>query len=199
MFRLLPFGGISLQFPVSIIEGEPAWDSLPAAKIRNYSRRTGNMKPYVQAKVCMSERRMYIRMLSFEVNPDPESRVMADISFEDGKYLSFSTNREGQFRMEKIDEKSGTREDCSERANIRISSGEDEQGIYWCADFVMYVPEIESMFPGFSVRSGMAVKGNFYKIKSGENGHEGSWNPVDFDGPDAFGASGFAGMQLVDY
>jgi hypothetical protein len=38
------------MFPVSMIAGEPVWDSLPAAKIIHYPLEKADYKPYEQAK-----------------------------------------------------------------------------------------------------------------------------------------------------
>ena len=42
------------MFPISMITGEPLWNSLPAAKIINYPLEKADYKPYAQARVCIS-------------------------------------------------------------------------------------------------------------------------------------------------
>lgn len=188
-----------MYFPVSIIDGEPAWDSLPAAKITEYPLEKGTYKPYAMAKICMSQRHLYIRMFSFEVSPEKESKLCASISAEKGKYLFFSTTREGNFELYFCDENTGEEKNITDKANIRISTGEDEQGIYWCVDYVMYIPELMICFPSFHIENGFMMKGNFYKISSGKRSHTGFWVAPDEYKGEKINGLGFSDLRLCDF
>lgn len=177
-----------------MIKGEPRWDSMPQAKIINYPLEKGCYRPYAQAKVCMSERHLYIRMLAFEVDPEKESCLVACVSGKDGKYLKFRTTREGAFSCTLIDEGSGKEEDLSGKANIRITGGEDEQGIYWCVDYIMPLEDFSECFGGADVCGGRPLRANFYKICDGERKHYGSWSPCDFTSKDPFGTASYGDL-----
>jgi hypothetical protein len=47
------------MFPVSMITGDPLWNSLPAAKIINYPLEKADYKPYAQARLCVSNDDFY--------------------------------------------------------------------------------------------------------------------------------------------
>ena len=75
------------MFPISMITGEPLWNSLPAAKIINYPLEKADYKPYAQARLCISNDDLHIQMLAFEVEPEEKSVVGAALAFypeEDG-------------------------------------------------------------------------------------------------------------------
>ena len=55
------------MFPISMITGEPLWNSLPAAKIINYPLEKADYKPYAQARLCISNDDLHIQMLAFEL------------------------------------------------------------------------------------------------------------------------------------
>ena len=58
------------MFPISMITGDPLWNSLPAAKIINYPLEKADYKPYAQARLCVSNDDLYIQLLAFEVDPE---------------------------------------------------------------------------------------------------------------------------------
>ena len=47
------------MFPISMITGDPLWNSLPAAKIINYPLEKADYKPYAQARLCVSNDDFY--------------------------------------------------------------------------------------------------------------------------------------------
>ncbi len=192
------------MFPISMITGEPVWDSLPAAKIINYPLEKADYKPYAQARLCISNDDFYLRMLAFEVAPEKKSLVGAALSFfpeEDGgtKYFWFSTNREGELLCKYIDETSKTEIDISKKVAVRIFSGEDEQGVYWSSSFTMPLSLVESLCGVHYLEPGHKVKGNFYKYCDGERPHYGSFYDVDFTDMNPFGSRYFGDFELVEY
>ena len=122
------------MFPISMITGDPLWNSLPAAKIINYPLEKADYKPYAQARLCISNDDFYIQLLAFEVEPEEKSVVgaaIAPFSEEDGgkRYFWFSTNRSGALVCKFIDETTGNETDVSKNVSVRIFTGEDEQGV----------------------------------------------------------------------
>ena len=119
------------MFPISMITGEPLWNSLPAAKIINYPLEKADYKPYAQARVCISNDDLHLQLLAFEVEPEEKSIVGAALAFypeEDGgrRCFWFSTNRSGALVCKFIDEMNRTEQDISKNVAVRIYAGEDE-------------------------------------------------------------------------
>ena len=137
------------MFPVSMITGDPLWNSLPAAKIINYPLEKADYKPYAQARICVSNDDLYIQLLAFEVEPEEKSVVgaaIAPFSEEDGgkRYFWLSANRSGTTVCKFIDETTGNETDVSKNVSVRIYTGEDEQGVYWCTNFTLPLSLVEN-------------------------------------------------------
>ncbi|HPD89595.1 MAG TPA: carbohydrate-binding family 9-like protein [Oscillospiraceae bacterium] len=193
------------MFPVSMIAGEPVWDSLPAAKIIHYPLEKADYKPYAQAKVCFSPDDLHIRIYCFENNPSERSLAAAAVSLfpeEDGgkRYFWFSANRSGQVICKFIDEANGTEKDLSRRASHRIFSGEDLQGIYWCVDFTLPLAVAEKLCGESYIEKGHRMKGNFYKISDDPaRPHYGSYYPADFTAVNPYGSAFFGDLAAEEY
>lgn len=193
------------MFPISMISGEPLWNSLPAAKIINYPLEKADYKPYAQARLCVSVDNFHIQMLAFEVEPDEKSIVGAALSFfpeEDGgkRYFWFSTNRRGDLVCKFIDEQNGTERDLSKNVAVRIYAGEDEQGIYWCSNFTLPLDVVEKLTGERHLKAGDLMKGNFYKLCDTEGkAHYGSFYPTDFTAVNPLGSRFFGDFKLVEY
>lgn len=192
------------MFPISMITGDPLWNSLPAAKIINYPLEKADYRPYAQARLCVSNDDLYIQLLAFEVNPEGKSisaAALAPFSEEDGgrRYFWFSTNRAGESLCKFIDETTGTETDISKNIALRIFSGEDEQGVYWCSGFTLPLSLLEKFFGKSYLEPGHRMKGNFYKLCDGKRPHYGSWNPTDFKDINPLGSRYFGDFELVLY
>lgn len=163
------------MFPVSIISSEPVWVSLPCAKIVNYPLEKEDYKPYAQARICISDSTLFLQMISFEVNPESESRVMADLSFDGGKnILTISSNREGEVLCLANDK------EISKTVAVRVYTGEDEQGIYWAVNFSISLSGLKKYIDVPEIKEGKTMAGNFYKISNGKRKHFGCWMDTVF-------------------
>lgn len=192
------------MFPISMITGEPLWNSLPAAKIINYPLEKADYKPYAQARVCISNDDLHLQLLAFEVEPEEKSIVGAALAFhpeEDGgrRYFWFSTNRSGALVCKFIDEINGTEQDISKNVAVRIYAGEDEQGVYWCSCFTMPLAAAEQLCGTHYLAPGHKMKGNFYKLCDGERPHYGSFYPTDFTAVNPLGSAFFGDFELAEY
>ncbi len=193
------------MFPISMITGEPLWNSLPAAKITSYPLEKADYKPYAQARLCISNDNLHIQMIAFEVEPDEKSTVGAALCFypeENGgkRYFWFSTNRSGALVAKFIDETNGTEQNLSKNVAVRIYSGEDEQGIYWCSTFTLSLATVEKLEGTHFLEAGKAMKGNFYKLCDTEGkAHYGSFYPADFTATNPLGSRFFGDFTLVEY
>lgn len=192
------------MFPISMITGEPLWNSLPAAKIINYPLEKADYKPYAQARVCISNDDLHLQLLAFEVEPEEKSIVGAALAFypeEDGgrRYFWFSTNRSGALVCKFIDEINGTEQDISKNVAVRIYAGEDEQGVYWCSCFTMPLAAAEQLCGTHYLAPGHKMKGNFYKLCDGERPHYGSFYPTDFIAVNPLGSAFFGDFELAEY
>ena len=168
-----------------MITGDPLWNSLPAAKIINYPLEKADYKPYAQARLCVSNDDFYIQLLAFEVEPEEKSVVgaaIAPFSEEDGgkRYFWLSTNRGGALVCKFIDEATGNETDISKNVSVRIFTGEDEQGVYWCTNFALPLSLVEKLFGKSYLVPGHRMKGNFYKLCDGKRPHYGSFYPANF-------------------
>lgn len=193
------------MFPISMITGEPNWNSLPAAKIINYPLEKADYKPYAQARLCVSNDNMHIQLLAFEADPDPKSIVGAALAFfpdEDGgkRYFWLSTNRSGAEVCKFIDEKNGTETDVSRSVALRIYTGEDEQGIYWCSSFTLPLEHAEKFYGFHHLEAGHKMLGNFYKLcDCASRPHYGSFYPADFTDLNPLGSKYFGELELTLY
>lgn len=192
------------MFPISMITGEPLWNSLPAAKIINYPLEKADYKPYAQARLCISNDFLCIQMLAFEVEPEEKSIVGAALAFypeEDGakRYFWFSANRSGVLVCKFIDEENGTEQDISKNVAVRIYSGEDEQGVYWCSCFSMPLETAEKLYKLHYLSPGHKMRGNFFKLCDGERPHFGSFYPTDFTAVNPLGSRFFGELELAEY
>lgn len=192
------------MFPISMITGEPLWNSLPAAKIINYPLEKADYKPYAQARACISNDDLHIQMLAFEVKPEDKSIVGAALALfpeEDGakRYFWFSTNRGGALVCKFIDEANGTEQNITKNVAVRIYSGEDEQGVYWCACFTLSLETAEKLYGSCHLEQGHRVKGNFFKLCDGERPHYGSFYPTDFTAVNPLGSKFFGDFELTEY
>ncbi len=188
------------MFPVSMITGEPLWNSLPAAKIINYPLEKADYKPYAQGRLCVSNDDIHLQLTAFEVNPEEKSTVGAAIApFGGKKYFWLSTNRAGVLNCKFIDEETGTETDCTKYISLRIYAGEDEQGVYWCSNFVLPLSLVEKFFGESYLKPGDVMMGNFYKLCDGERPHYGSFYPADFTDINPLGSKYFGEFTLVLY
>lgn len=192
------------MFPISIIKGEPKWNSLPVAKIINYPLEKGDYKPYAQARLCISEECIYIQLLAFEVESEEASTVavaLAPFPENDGqkRYFLLSTNRSGIHSCKFIDEQAETEKDLTKHISIRIYMGEDEQGVYWCSGFTVPRSLLEELFEKAELVPGHIMKGNFYKFCNGKRPHRGSFFPCNFSGENPFKSDCFGAFELVLY
>jgi len=192
------------MFQISMISGEPVWDSLPAAKITNYPLEKADYKPFAQARVCISRDDLYLQMLSFEVEPSEKSVLAAAFAMfpqqSDRRYFWLSTNRAGNLNCRFINEQDGTSDDVSRRVAARVFSGSDLQGIYWCAAFTLPLSVVEKYYGEEALRCGSTMRGNFYKLcDDAARPHYGSYYPVDFTAANPLGSAYFGDFQLVAY
>ena len=191
------------MFPISMISGEPLWNSLPAAKIINYPLEKADYKPYAQARACVSVDDLHIQLLAFEVAPEEKSIVAAAIApfaEEDKKrYFWLSTNRSGVMVCKFIDENSGEETDITKNVSVRIYTGEDEQGVYWCTNFTLPLSLVEKLFGKSYLVPGHKMKGNFYKLCDGKRPHYGSFYPADFTDINPLKSCYFGDFELALY
>ena len=187
-----------------MITGDPLWNSLPAAKIINYPLEKADYKPYAQARLCVSNDDFHIQLLAFEVEPEEKSIVgaaIAPFSEEDGgkRWFWLSTNRSGVLNCKFIDEENGTETDITKNVSVRIYTGEDEQGVYWCSGFTLPLSLLEKLCKKSYLAPGHRMKGNFYKLCDGKRPHYGSFYPTDFTGENPIKSEFFGDFELVLY
>ena len=187
-----------------MITGEPLWNSLPAAKIINYPLEKADYKPYAQARLCISNDDFYIQLLAFEVEPEEKSVVGAAVApfpDEDGgkRYFWISTNRSGNLLCKFINETDGTETDISKNVSVRLYSGEDEQGVYWCSSFTLPLSLLEKLCGPHYLEPGHKMKGNFYKLCDGKRPHYGSFYPADFTDINPLASKYFGDFELSLY
>ncbi|WP_343253123.1 hypothetical protein [Ligaoa zhengdingensis] len=194
-----------MSFPISLIDGEPVWDSLPVAKIIDYPLEKRDYKPFAQARLCISPESVWVRLWAFEVTPSAGSTLAVSLdlrpSSAPGAYLFLSASHSGELATEVVTE--ARRTPMAEYLILpRVKSfvSEDLQGIYWGVVFELPRLLLPKVYGTDELTAGMTVRGNLFKFdREPGSEHYGSFYPVDFHAPDPFGERFFGDFDLVAY
>lgn len=184
-----------MSFKVSKINGSPAYDSLPVAKVVTYPLEPRDYKPFAQNILCVSDKFLHLRMWAFEVNPLPTSRLECVLYiFEDAPDTALAIvavpseeNRDllGCCLLKNAQELpvSAEIEEKLQSIVLHPHNGEDLQGVYW--GYTIDIPlELLEEWGGKTVlSSGNCFPGNFYKVCVDEPCiHLGCFAEADFRG-----------------
>lgn len=145
-----------MQQKIALISGEPDFDSLNVIKLRCERDVDINSRIFAQAQLCRNEASLFIRILSFESQPESDSTAAAlfclgerslklEVTF--GGLTAATVNGDIRF-------------DCLTAYTV---TGEDLQGEYWGA--VMIVP-LELVFEALEISEKelpVTLGGNLYR------------------------------------
>lgn len=193
-----------MSFKISLIQGQPIWDSLPVAKIVNYPLEPRDYKPFAQARLCVSEESLWVRMWAFEATPSETSSLTVGINLfpqQSEAYLSLSASHSGKVLCEVCEGAHRTPLCEGETApRVKFFESEDLQGIYWGVVFEVPRALLEPVYGGAALAANQPVTGNLYKTDTDPcSEHYGCFYPVDFSDPDAYTGKYFGGFELVEY
>lgn len=171
------------EYPVSLVAGQPNFDSLPVAKITDYPLEQRNYKPFAQAILCVSTQELFLRMWAFEVSPAKGSAlacVLYPFADKPGQGFCLRIWHEGDHALGGFSLLGAS---GSERPapQSHAHNGEDLQGVYWGMTLALPLAAIEELGGPVSLAPGNVVLGNFYKTCAGaQTPHMGSYFRADF-------------------
>ncbi|MEG1779311.1 MAG: hypothetical protein RR263_04355, partial [Oscillospiraceae bacterium] len=154
--------------------------------------------PYVQIKLCLNEKALFIRMLAFEVKVMPESCVAAAFAFDGSNKILVVRSTNTAATAYSLDTQ--TTEETPFVHEAHFFGGEDLQGIYWGVDITLPKENLQDKFPTAQLYKGGKLKGNFYKTCTEPPFvHMGSLFPCDFTNKDFISPEAMAEFEIVDY
>lgn len=193
----------AMSFKISLINGLPVWDSLPVAKIVNYPLEKRDYKPFVQARLCISEQSVWVRMWAFEALPSETSTLMVNLNLFpelSDKYLSMSASYGGLLLNEVCGAQHIPMAEYLVLPRVKSFQSEDLQGIYWGIVFELPRTLLTKVYGSSELAPGKLVKGNLYKVdKSDCSEHYGCFYNVDFLDKNAYTDKYFGDFELVAY
>lgn len=185
-----------LAFKISLVAGEPSFDSLPVAKITDYPLEKHDYKPYAQARICLSQTSLYIQMWAFEVNPEKESSLKIVLAGE-GLRSGFSAELWSTGQLEFSPWGSA---DATASPELHPLWGEDLQGVFWGGTLKLPIEPVRKLLGEQNLQPGSIIKGNIYKLStSAAHPHMGSLFPAQFGTGDPFGPASMGDFEVVSY
>lgn len=120
--------------------------------------------------------------MEFFFQPRPDS---------DPRYINFEANAAGVMHIG-VGAGRGGREVLRQLPDDLRVLASVKRGERWSVQYTITPELIGRWFEGFSFKSGMRMRGNFYKCDESIHPHFGCWNPInaltpDFHRPDCFG------------
>lgn len=193
-----------MSFKISLIHGQPVWDSLPVAKIVNYPLEPRDYKPFAQARLCVSDESIWVRLWAFEATPSPTSTVMAKLNFYPeltNTFLSLAASNAGVSLCEVCEGgKSTPVQQHGITPAVKAFASEDLQGIYWGVVFEVPRALLTKVYGTDMLMANKQVKGNLYKTDTDKcSEHYGCFYQVDFLDEAAYGAEYLGNFELVEY
>ena len=168
-----------MAYKILRIKGKADFDVIPAAVLKCFPLEKRDYKPYTQAKAVISEEGITVRLMAFEALPEEKSSVKIIFKFSDSIFSA------EVFADKNFVYKINNENKSDEIISPHFFTGEDLQGKYWAADFLIPMELIKNYDSKFSAEVN-EIEGNIYKLCDGKRCHRGSYFPVDFVSEDAF-------------
>lgn len=144
---------------INRVGSAPDFDALPIAKLLDYPGEKRDFRPFAQAQFALGEKALFVRLMAFEVDPDPQSRL--SVALEGGVLLSC-------FPGGRLEELGGG----GLGAKAQEIGSEDLQGIYWGADLALPLAPLSNRL-GRTPAVGMTLRGNVFKsLYGGKTGRD---------------------------
>lgn len=134
-----------MQYIIHSLPGEPSFDNLGVIKLRCDLSVDINSRIYGQAQMGRNKDLLFVRIWSFETQPDENSCVSAKLQYG-GHTISISACFDGRATLTLDGIK------CENRLTAYLIGGEDLQGKYWGA--VMLLP-LNLLFDCFKINESM--------------------------------------------
>lgn len=181
---------------------EPVWDALPVAKIIQYPLERADYKPFAQARLCMTPETLYLRLWAFEVSPEPSSSLAACFALPEagleGSYLRLELSSGGVLSARFHEAGGGIRPVEHRLEEAKTFQGEDLQGIYWGGVIRLPVSLLCELFGRFPQQPGEHLRGNLYKLCTGERPHYGCFYTADFLAEDPYSPAYYGDFLLIE-
>jgi len=186
-----------MPFHVSLIQGEINFETLPVAKITNYPLEKADYKPFAQCSMCISQEKLWLQMLAFEVYTSPKSELRAVFYLFEDKNLALHISATADDPVSVNAWIDGL--DLSIPVSATPYNGEDLQGVYWGVQLSVSLSALEKHSPLCSLLAGKAFPANFYKLRNDANyAHMGSFFPAKFP-ENPFDIESMGTFTLISY
>lgn len=188
---MLPVG-----FKISLVSGQPSFDSLPVAKITDYPLEKRDYKPFAQSRICINEDYLFVQMWAFEVSPSPQSLLKCILASPDGSSgFSLELHSTGKVELTPFPQSSD-----SPLPILHPMWGEDLQGEYWGASMQIPLHTAQMLLGQQNMQPGGIIRGNLYKLSTdAQKPHKGSFFAADFAGGREFEADSLGSFEVVGY
>ncbi len=193
-----------MDFKISIIEGQPVWDALPVGKIIHYPLEKRDYRPFAQARICVNQTDLFLRMWAFETRPSPQSVLIARLNFDPAHaeaYLEMTVDSVGGMGCFVQSGKERTPLALyGVLPQLHSYRGEDLEGEYWGVVVQLPRAAVQKIYNEDPIRPGCEIRGNLYKRDDAPGSrHMGSLFPADLEKEDPFGPASFGPMIFVHY
>lgn len=186
-----------MTYSICAQPANPRMDALPTYKITDYPLEPRDYKPFAQTRLCMTPGELVLEMWAFEMNPRPESHLVAVFTTQSSQNLLFVESWSGGEVNCFVRTPSGQRPLTIISHSLR---GEDLQGFYWGSTVSVPKSLLEELFGKGSASVGHTLLGNLYKLSdSREKSHKGSLHPADFANGREYGLSSMGEFKIVNY
>ena len=140
---------------INVVDDQPDFGSLPAAKIIDYPLEKRDYRPFAQAQLALGPEALFVRMIAFEAHPDPGSRLWLLLGLREGCFcLSAAGDGSIQLLPPMPD------------ARAHRIGGEDLQGVFCGTECALPRARLEALL-GRALRPGDALQGNVLKTSTG--------------------------------
>ena len=163
-----------MSYTIYSLDGKVNYDVIPVAVLKHFPNEKRDYKPFTQCKICLADSGLSVRLMAFEAIPDEESCMKA-VFYAKNIPVSVEVCQDKTYKL-KIGEKYAD----VNHFKIHFFSGEDLQGKYWGADFLLTEDIMFNANADFTFKNLEFLKGNIFKIcEHGKRPHFGSYFPED--------------------
>lgn len=163
-----------MPYTIYAVDGKVNYDVIPVAVLKNFPQEKRDYKPFTQCKICLSPMGLSVRLMTFEAIPDEKSCMRA-VFCPENIPVSVDVCQNQTYTLKLGSEKADLPD-----FKTHFFKGEDLQGKYWGADFVLTEDIMKKVSPNFTFKGLTSLKGNIFKIcEEGKRPHFGSYFPSD--------------------
>lgn len=151
-----------MSYTIRLLEGEPSFDSLEVIKLRCTTDIPINDRIFAQAQLGRTREAFFARIWSFEPTPAPGAKLILTLSYG-GRTLTVTVDANQKAAL------LANGEDRSDVLAAYAVSGEDLQGEYWGAGFVIPAEAFVSALGLDAIDSPAVLRGNILREHPGRS------------------------------